>query len=104
LLAVLRDWIEPGTAGECWSAYRDIETHGYTLQTVNLTIGFVDVRTGAHTNTIKSTWRHVKAFLDLYKRMVDYIYHLAHYMFAAGCRSENVHQFAKFIGIVANMD
>jgi hypothetical protein len=71
---------------------------------VNLTIGFVDMRTVAHTNTIKNTWRHVKALLNPYKRMGDYIYHLAHYMFAAGCRSENVDQFAKFIGIVASMD
>jgi hypothetical protein len=36
--------------------------------------------------------------------MEDYIYHLAHYLFAAGCRSENVHQFTKFIGIVASFD
>jgi hypothetical protein len=63
--------------------------HGYTHQTVNYTIGFVDERTGAHTNTIESTWRHVKAFLNPYNR-VDYIYHLAHYMIAAGYRSENL--------------
>jgi hypothetical protein len=99
-------WIEPGTTliSDCWSAYRDIETHGYTHQTVNHTIIFVDERTGAHTNTIESTWRHVMAFLNPYNRVEDYIYHLAHYMFAAGCRSQNVDQFTKFIGIVASMD
>jgi len=32
------------------------------------------------------------------------IYHLAHYMFAAGCRSQNADHFTKFIGIVASMD
>jgi len=64
----------------------------------------VDVRTGTPTNTIESTQRHVKAFLNPYNRMEDYIYHLAHYMFAAGCRSENVDQFTKFIDIVASMD
>jgi len=37
-----------------------------------------------HTNTTKSTWRHVKAFLNPYSRMGDCIYHLAHYMLAAG--------------------
>jgi hypothetical protein len=47
----------------------------------------------AHTNTIKSTWWHEKAFLSPYNRMGDYIYQLAHYMFAAGCQSDNVHQF-----------
>ena len=29
----------------CWSAYRHVETHGYTHQTVNHTIGSFDVRT-----------------------------------------------------------
>jgi hypothetical protein len=29
-----------------------------------------------------------------------YIYHLANYIFAAGCRSHNVEQFIKFIGII----
>jgi hypothetical protein len=36
--------------------------------------------------------------------MVDYICHLVHYMFAAGCQAENVDQFTKSIGIVASMD
>jgi hypothetical protein len=60
LTADLRDWIDPDTTviSDCWSAYRDIESHGYTHQT-NRTIGFVDVPTGAHTNNIQSTWRHV---------------------------------------------
>ena len=57
LMAVLRDWIEPGitVVSDCWLAYRDIETHCYTHKTVNHTISFVDSRTAAHTNTIEST-------------------------------------------------
>jgi hypothetical protein len=47
----------------------------------------------AHTNTIGSTWWHVKAFLKPYNRMGDYNYHLAHYTFAAVCWSDNVDQF-----------
>jgi hypothetical protein len=66
LMAVLHDWIEPGITvmSNCLSAYRDIETHGHTNKTVNHMIDFVDVPTGAHTNTIEITWRHVKAFLN----------------------------------------
>jgi hypothetical protein len=32
LMAVLRDWIEPGTTviSDRWSEYRNTETHGYT--------------------------------------------------------------------------
>jgi hypothetical protein len=32
------------------------------------------------------------------------IYHLAHYVIPAGCRSENVDQFTKFIDIFASME
>jgi hypothetical protein len=46
----------------------------------------------------------VKAFLNPYNRMGDYIYYLAHYMFAAMCRTDKVKHFTKFIAIVANMD
>jgi hypothetical protein len=55
-MAVLRDWIEPGTAviSDCCSAYRHLETHGYAHQTVNHIISFVYVLTGAYTNTIDS--------------------------------------------------
>jgi hypothetical protein len=46
----------------------------------------------------------MKAFLNPYNRMGDCIYHLAHYMFAVGCRSDHVDQFTKFIGIIASTD
>jgi hypothetical protein len=46
----------------------------------------------------------VKAFLNPYDRMRDYICHTDHYKFAAGCRSDNVDQFTKFIGIDATTD
>jgi hypothetical protein len=36
--------------------------------------------------------------------MGDYTYHLFHYIFAAGCRSHNVHFFTKFLGFVATVD
>jgi hypothetical protein len=58
----------------------------------------------ARTNTIENTWRRVKAFLNPYNRMGDYIYHLAHYMLVAQFRSDNVDQFLKSNGIVATVD
>ena len=57
----------------------------------------------AHTAMIESTWRYVLAFLNSYNRIRDYIYYLAHYMFATWCRSDNVDQFTKSNGIVATM-
>ena len=85
LMAIIRDWIEPGTTviSDSWASYRNLDQQGYTHRTVNHSIHFVDPTTGAHTNTIESTWRSVKVFLGQYNRGEDYEFHLAHYLFAA---------------------
>ena len=66
LTAILHAWIEPGTkvVSDCWGAYRDLGSEGFTHRTVNHSIHFVDPDTGDHTNTIEFTWRRVKVFLD----------------------------------------
>ena len=46
----------------------------------------------------------MKEFLNPYNRMWEYMYHLAHYMFAARCRSENMNHFTKFLDIVVTVD
>jgi len=106
LMTVISDWIEPGTTiiSDCSVAYRGLEAHGYTHETVQRTIGFVDQQTGAHINTIKSTWGHVKAYLKAYSRRKGYIYDLAQYMFTASCRAEKVDEFTKFVHIVSKRD
>ena len=106
LMAVMHSWIEPDTTviSDCWGAKRDLDVEGYTHRTVNHTTGFVDERTGAYTNTIDSTRRHVKAFLSPYNRKGCYTLHLAHYMFAAKCRAEKVDQFTKFLHLVATIN
>ena len=65
LKGVIRAWIEPSTTliSDCWAAYQDIGSQGYTHRNVNPSISFVNPDTGDHTNTIECTWRHVKAFL-----------------------------------------
>jgi hypothetical protein len=56
LTAVLRDWIDTGTAviSDCCSAYGHLDTHGFAQQTVNHNIGFVYVLNEAYTNTMDS--------------------------------------------------
>jgi transposase-like protein len=106
LMAIIHDWIEPGTTiiCDCWGAYRDLDSQGYTHRTVNHSIHFIDPHTGAHTNTIEGTWHHVKVFLGQYNRGDDYHYHLAHYMFAARCKAQGVLPFPQFLHLVANTD
>jgi hypothetical protein len=67
-------------------------------------MGFVDLRTGAHTSTIESTWRHVKAFLNPYNRQTDYMHTLAEYTFHARCREQGVDAFNAFIKSAADTD
>ena len=106
LVAIIRDWIEPGTMviSDSWAAYRNLDSEGYTHRTVNHSIQFVDPDTGAHTNTIESKWRAVKVSLGQYNRGEDYEYHLAQYMFAARCKSQNISPFLQFLHLVANTD
>ena len=106
LLAIIRDWIEPGTTviSDGWGAYRSLGSQGYTHHTVNHSIHFVDPDTGAHTNSIESTWHRVKVFLGQYNRGDDYEFHLAHYMFVTRCKAQGVSPFVQFLHLVANTD
>jgi hypothetical protein len=103
LKAVIDACMEPDTTviSDCWEAYRYLDAEGYTYRAVHHSTGFVDQRSGAHTNTVESTRRHVKAFLSLYNMKGDYIYHLAHYMFAVRCRAEKLYQYVKFLRLAA---
>jgi hypothetical protein len=89
---------------DCWEAYRDIGSEGFTHRTVNHSIHFVDPDTGDHTNAIEFTWRRVKVSLDQYNRGDENEYHLAHYVFAARCKALGVPPFVQFLHIVANTD
>jgi transposase-like protein len=106
LMTVIHDWIDPGTTviSNSWAAYRDLGSQGYTHRTGNHSIQFMHPTTRAHTNTIESTWRCVKVFLGQYNRGEDYEYHLAHYLFAARCRTRGVSPYQQFLNLAANID
>jgi hypothetical protein len=60
--------------------------------------------TGAHTNTIECTWKHVKVLLSLYSCKADYVHVLAEYMLQQTCKAEEVDPFCKLIEIVETID
>lgn len=70
LIAVIKQLIRPGTTIilDSWMAYDTLEKEGYKHLKVNNSVNFVNPDTGAHTNSIKSTWRH--NILPQYCRLV----------------------------------
>ena len=84
LLKVIKEWVLPGTTiiSDCWKAYNCLNDEGFEHMTVNHSVNFVDPETGAHTNSIESTWRHLKYFCPEYSReKKSFPGYLAHYMF-----------------------
>jgi hypothetical protein len=106
LTALMREWIETGTTviSDCWGAYRELDSQGYTHCTVNHSLYFVEPYTGDNTNAIESTWHRLKFFLGPYNKAEDYLYHLAQYMFAASCKAQGIPPFLKILHIVASTD
>jgi transposase-like protein len=87
LISTMKQWIHPGTTiiSDCWASYSTVSEEGYQHKTVNHSITFVDPVSAAHTNTLESTWRHVKASLNPYNRQSDYVLYFAEYMFRQKC-------------------
>jgi hypothetical protein len=103
LTNIIHTWIEPGTIiSDCWAGYVRLSDEGYTHHTVNYTVRFVDPHTGAHTNTIEGTWKHVKVFLNAYNRKTNYIYSLSEYMFASLCAERATDLFTMFLDVITH--
>ena len=77
-----------------------LSKEGFKHMTVNHSLCFIDP-TGAHTNTIDSTWKHVKATLSPYNRQSDYVVYLSEYMFRQKCKSKTIYPFVAFMDIEA---
>ena len=65
LLPIIQQFVILGTTviSDEWRSYSRIPTLGMSHQTVNHSINFVDPTTGAHTQTIESTWSQVKGMM-----------------------------------------
>ena len=81
-----------------WSAYKNLGGSGYTHFTVNHSKNFIDPVTGAHTNTIESTWFAIKRTLSLTgRKKSNFEGYLATYMWRK-CHSDinHNHQYSLF--------
>ena len=68
LLPLITKWIKPGSIihSDCWKAYSQLNTMGYTHVTVNHSKEFLNQENAACTNSIGSDWRHAKVMLPRY--------------------------------------
>lgn len=89
---------------DCWKAYDWLEERDYEYLRVNHSLNFVDPETGAHTNTIESTWRHVKAKIPKYNRQGGFTNYFAMFMFSRACSEKSEHVFNKFVEIIREID
>ena len=60
LLPIINRWILPGSIVHTdeWSAYNGLTAAGFTHETVNHSIQFVEPLSGTHTNTQEGLWYH----------------------------------------------
>ena len=63
LIPIIQQWIRPGSIiySDCWLAYSQLNSLGYTHQTVNHKRNFVDPKTGACTNQVEGMWSRAKS-------------------------------------------
>lgn len=106
LLGLIKEWIAPGSIilSDCWKSYECLGEEGFIHLSVNHKLFFKDPVTGVHTNTIESTWRHVKESLPKYNRKVRFEFYLAEYMFKTKCEAENSHSFVEFLKIISEVN
>ena len=74
LISLIKKQVAPGTTirSDCWKAYNRLHAHCYLHETVNHSENFVDPESGAHTQTIESSWRPIKRRLSRISVQEDY--------------------------------
>lgn len=73
LIPIIQRHILPGSVimSDLWKAYSGLEQLGYTHQTVNHSINYVDPETGACTNKIEGTWNGLKQKIPARNRVEE---------------------------------
>ena len=80
LMPIICRWILPGSIVHTdeWGAYNSLTGAGYTHNTVNHTIQFVEPLSGTHTNGQEGLWYHAKKTIvgsrDLELSLIDFMF------------------------------
>ena len=103
LIPLIQRYIEPGSIiySDCWKSYGGIQNlpEGYYHWTVNHSTNYKDPVTGACTNTIEGSWRHMKRSLPLNVRKGCYSSYLGEYLWRRKSRGSDL--FLQFIDDIA---
>ena len=100
LIPIIKGNVLPGTTiiSDCWKSYSRLSEEGYTHQTVNHSKECVNKETGAHTNTIESTWRAVKTSLPKHGTIKSlYDTYFVEYIFRKRYLNDAEDQFLAFL-------
>lgn len=100
LIPIIKGNVLPSTTiiSDCWKSYSRLSEEGYTHQTVNHSKEFVNKETGAHTNTIESTWRAVKTSLPKHGTVKSlYDTYFVEYIFRKRYLNDAEDQFLAFL-------
>lgn len=103
LIDIIKEYILPGTTviSDCWKAYSSLNNEGFPHLTVNHSVNFVDPDTGAHTNTIESTWRALKKSLPKHGTTKNlYDTYFAQYCVRKQFLSDQEDPFLEFLKLV----
>ena len=103
LIPIIKKHVLPGTTiiSDCWKAYSKLEEEGFQHQTVNHSKEFINKETGAHTNTIESTWRAVKTSLPKHGTVKSlYDTYFVEYIFRKRYLNSATDQFLAFFDLI----
>jgi len=100
LIPLIKKHVAPGTTirSDCWKAYDRLNEHGYLHEKVNHSENFVDPESGAHTQTIESSWRPIKRRLTRGGVKRDELaMHLCEYLFKKTMNASGRSIFEEFV-------
>lgn len=105
-MPIIQEWILPGTTiiSDYWRSYNCLEREGYVHLKVNHSLNFKDPETGAHTNSIESSWRAAKAVMSTAGRKKTHIpANLARYIFYKKCKALNLNRTSEFLKLAGEL-